>query len=690
MLALKDSCLVGCLIAMAGTAPVPLENVVRVVDSTGAGVSLSAMLDELAEADAVFVGETHLDEVTHDVELAILEGLAERRGGRVVLAMEMFATDAQGAIDDYLAGRIDEPAFMEQARPWKNYRTGYRALVETARARGLPVVGSNISADLRRTIARGGAEAFEALSEQELALLPPRLHPTNVEYWQRFERAVAGHMGRDEAPAEPDPQAYLYSVQSLWDNTMGWSCARALEAHPDHLVLHVNGGFHSKYGQGTVEQFELRRPGATVATVAVVPVADLQMLDTRDAGRAADWIVFAESRARGVQEGFHAVTTAREIRYRVALPEGPAPEPAPMVVWLTEEGLRAADAEAYWRAALGEEAVIVTVEPPYTQLEEDLHVGGHWYWPETFHEDVGALVQALERITAYVGRHFPVDTSRVVIAGAGTGATVVAVTAIGSDRLEVEMIAVDPRRTSKLIEHSLPDLPPATDRLTVAAGSGDHEEWEARCSGYRSAGLDAVVASLEGDGYRQAEHLIRAALSLPDAGGRDTLAASQGSTLARHWARLHARRDGTAGRGLDVSVDDFADGHAIPVPPGPFGGTTVVVVPAGASDEDHAAWQSLADSGAVGKAHGRFYRLRVAVQDADPRLADVLARLREQGRTNVLVVPAVFCADAETMRRLRDGVREHEDSLGGRTPPSLDDMTLTWLPGLGGGPLKPR
>ncbi len=307
-------------------------------------------------------------------------------------------------------------------------------------------------------------------------------------------------------------------------------------------------------------------------------------------------------------------------------------------------------------------------------------MGGHWYWPETFHEDVGAMVQALERIVAYVGRHFPVDTSRVVVAGAGTGATVVAVAAIGSDRLPVEMIAVDPRRTSKLIEHSLPDLPPATDRLTVAAGSGGHEEWEGRCGGYRSAGLDAVVASLEGDGYRQAERLIRGGLGLPPApheGG--TPAASPGSPLARHWARLHARRAGTAGRGLDVSADDFADGHAIPIPPGPFGGTTVVVVPAGASAEERAAWQSLADSGAVGKAHGRFYRLRVAVEDADPRLDDVLARLREQGRTNVLVVPAVFCADAETMRRLRKTAGAHEEF-----------MTLAWLPGLGGGLLKPR
>ena len=50
-----------------------------------------------------------------------------------------------------------------------------------------------------------------------------------------------------------------------------------------------------------------------------------------------------------------------------------------------------------------------------------------------------------------------------------------------------------------------------------------------------------------------------------------------------------------------------------------------------------------------------------------------MARLREQGRSNVLVVPAVFCADAETMRRMRDQVSEHDGQ-----------MSIAWLPGLGG------
>ncbi len=114
-------------------------------------------------------------------------------------------------------------------------------------------------------------------------------------------------------------------------------------------------------------------------------------------------------------------------------------------------------------------------------------------------------------------------------------------------------------------------------------------------------------------------------------------------------------------------------GTAIPIPAGPFGGTTLVVVPATAPRKDRQAWQELAQSGAMQEAHGRFHRLLVAFEDEAPRLGDVLGDLHEKGRNNVLIVPAMFCAGPDYMRELR------KDAAG-----YAPRMTLTWLPGLGG------
>src|SRR5690349_6575043 len=117
---------------------------------TGARLSFEEFLDRLAGQDAVFLGETHIDETTHRVELGVYEGLLARRPGAVVLAMEMFERDVQPALDAYLRGETDEATFRSRARPWGNYDTAYRPLIERAKAGALPVVASNFPAPLRR------------------------------------------------------------------------------------------------------------------------------------------------------------------------------------------------------------------------------------------------------------------------------------------------------------------------------------------------------------------------------------------------------------------------------------------------------------------------------------------------------------------------------------------------------------
>ena len=54
-------------------------------------------------------------------------------------------------------------------------------------------------------------------------------------------------------------------------------------------------------------------------------------------------------------------------------------------------------------------------------------------------------------------------------------------------------------------------------------------------------------------------------------------------------------------------------------------------------------------------------------------LPDVLAKLHERNRNNVLIVPAVFSASGDWMRGLRRAARDYEDK-----------MTLRWRSGLGG------
>ena len=264
---------------------------------TGQRLGFEELCDVLAEADAVFLGETHTDETTHRAQLGIFEGLIARRGEDVVLALEMFQRDAQPLLDAYLAGELTEDAFLAQASPWNNYWAAYRPLVERARASGQRVVGSNYPRDLARTVSRGGAEALEGLTEEQRASVPAELFPNTPDYHRRVDNAIRGHLGM-MGPREPgDPR--LYTTQTLWDNAMGEACVDVLESRAGSSVLHVNGGFHSAYWDGTVRQVRLRRPETKIATVALVTSSNPGVAGVGGVP-IADYVVFCEQRATDI------------------------------------------------------------------------------------------------------------------------------------------------------------------------------------------------------------------------------------------------------------------------------------------------------------------------------------------------------------------------------------------------------
>lgn len=65
----------------------------------------------------------------------------------------------------------------------------------------------------------------------------------------------------------------FYEAQVVRDETMAESIAARLQSAPDALVLHVNGDFHSDYGQGIPARLLWRRPLTRILIVSVVPVA---------------------------------------------------------------------------------------------------------------------------------------------------------------------------------------------------------------------------------------------------------------------------------------------------------------------------------------------------------------------------------------------------------------------------------
>jgi uncharacterized iron-regulated protein/predicted esterase len=685
----------------AWSAPA-LERALSVRDGrTGLDIELKDLFDRLAQADVVFLGETHTDETTHRLELATYEALLARRGNRVVLAMEMFERDEQAALDEYLSGKIDEATFLAQTRPWSNYASAYRPLIERAKKDRLSVVASNFPTPLRRRVSSGGADVLAQLSADERKQAPAQLLPETSAYWRRVDNAIRGHIGMmGPAPAADDPR--LTDTQSLWDNCMGESCARALDDHPGACVLHVNGGFHSAYWDGTVRQLLLRKPQAHVLTVAIEPSSN-PTVEEVSGKPIADFVVFAEARAKDVDDGQYAVVVPRELKYRLHVPkDATASTPLPLLIWLGDDGSNAEEGLDEWRERLGDACAIVAIEAPDREMQDDLVEGGRWFHSDTFSEDVGALVEGVERTWAYVARHFPVDPERVCLAGDGTGATITAATALLAGRMSVHAIALGPRRFADIKDFPLPlpelegDGPRPHKSLEVFVKAGDETWWSSETEAYRGIGLASELATATSDVWRtdlDRENAVRAGLgleprALPAASPRRFIVAE--GPRASAWARRIALK-----RGLEkgelvavvaapppdveakeiptaVHATDFRTPGALPMCPGGFGGTTIVVMSDDMAQDEVDAWLALEKDDPLA-AHSRFHRLRIATGSGDHALAKVLEKLSAEKRKNVLIVPATFCADGATMRALQGKVRDWEDK-----------MTIAWRPGLGG------
>lgn len=137
---------------------------ITIISAAGDTLFFNQLADALMGYDVIFVGERHDAKAAHEAELAILTSLAER-DSNLVLALEMFERDVQDVLDSYLVGDTPEDTFLARSRPWPNYKTDYRPLVEFAKANKIAVVAANVPRRAAAAAARAEVVSREVMGE---------------------------------------------------------------------------------------------------------------------------------------------------------------------------------------------------------------------------------------------------------------------------------------------------------------------------------------------------------------------------------------------------------------------------------------------------------------------------------------------------------------------------------------------
>jgi uncharacterized iron-regulated protein len=246
-------------------------------------VTLDHIITDMSKADVLFYGEEHNDSIGHLIELQLLTKLSQQYRAATSLSMEMFETDTQPVLNEYLAGLIREKNFLTDARAWPNY-TDYRPLVELAKEKHLPVIAANSPARYTNRVTRLGLSSLQQLDAAAKTWLPPLPIDTAIgAYYQKFVEIMGGHASMGGMQ--------IYQSQNLWDATMGWSIARYIKTHPGSKILQINGGFHSEDKLGAAAQFKHYAPGARFINVATYTVKSLDNVDWSKYRKSNDYII---------------------------------------------------------------------------------------------------------------------------------------------------------------------------------------------------------------------------------------------------------------------------------------------------------------------------------------------------------------------------------------------------------------
>lgn len=265
----------------------------RVFDAKGNETSLEKIIEAAGGVDAVFLGEGHDDAVAHALQFQIFKAIVGRYNGprSVALSYEMFERDVQIVVDEYLRGQINEVQFLASSRPWNNYKTDYRPLLEFAKEQKLPVVAANAPRRYVNMVSRLGRSSLMGLTDDAKEWLPPLPYPQPSEKYAAKFKALMGN--------GPEIKAGLTNIvdsQALWDAAMAHAVARQLKHSRKGLVVHLNGSFHTESRMGTAEQLISYRKKARFIVITIRYEDDFTKFDKAKHEDLGDFVILTDKK----------------------------------------------------------------------------------------------------------------------------------------------------------------------------------------------------------------------------------------------------------------------------------------------------------------------------------------------------------------------------------------------------------
>lgn len=243
----------------------------------GKMVKYSKMLKTVEDADIVLFGELHNNPVSHWLQLELTKNLFELKGEKLVLGAEMFESDNQVILNEYLDSLISQNSFETEARLWPNYKTDYKPLVEFANKNRLRFIASNVPRRYASLVNSKGFEGLEQLSDEAKSFIPPL--PIRYDGELNCYKSMLEMKGMGSHISENFPKA-----QAIKDATMAYFILKNWSA--GQLFLHFQGAYHSDNFESIYWYLKQQNPGLKIVTISTVSQGDVSELTEENSGKA--------------------------------------------------------------------------------------------------------------------------------------------------------------------------------------------------------------------------------------------------------------------------------------------------------------------------------------------------------------------------------------------------------------------
>jgi uncharacterized iron-regulated protein len=253
------------------------RNIYKRIDESGRGIVVNLTQQQMAVSvsdlktlndvvmsvtnkKVIYIGEQHDKFAHHDIQLKVIKGL-HAKNKKLAVGMEMFQRPFQGALDDYIAGKISEKEFLKKSEYFKRWAFDYnlyKPILDFAKEGKIPVVALNIRREITAKVSKSG---IDSLTGEEKKEIPEQMDFSDNEYRDRLMKVFKMHLNTKDRNFD-----FFYQSQLLWDETMSMSIDEFFKKNPDYQIVVLAGSGHIQYGSG-IPKRTLRRNGYEYAVV---------------------------------------------------------------------------------------------------------------------------------------------------------------------------------------------------------------------------------------------------------------------------------------------------------------------------------------------------------------------------------------------------------------------------------------